>query len=313
MQLLRNIKNKITFFNRTKDGSGSSHSTIRRFENAGNGNAAARSLVRETPENSPKSCAFRLLRRIIAMLLLIFAAFSFIYWIACLIGAGSGISELWIWPAASVFFMMCFLWITGRGPFARLHRIKWLRATAAALLVIVFVFFITVECFVISGMDDDGAPGLDYIIVLGAHVRGTIPSSALKWRIERAYEYLTDNPETVAIASGGKGAGEDISEAECIRRELMALGISGDRILIEDKSTSTMENISFSLEIIGNSDAGIGVVTNNFHVWRAVKTALRAGASKAVGISAPFRNLLIFHYMAREFFSIVLNNICGYM
>lgn len=240
-------------------------------------------------------------------------AFSIIYWIICIIRAGTGISELWIWPAASVFFFICYLWVTRRPPFARLHRIKWLRICASILLVLIFGFFAAVECLVISGMDDDGEPGLDYIIVLGAQVKGTRPSLALRWRIDRAYEYLTENPDTLAVVSGGQGQGEDISEAECMKRELVSRGIPEDRILIEDKSTSTKENIKYSLKIIGQSDAKIGIVTNNFHVWRAVKIARRAGADGAVGIAAPFRNALIFHYMAREFFSTVMNSMNGNM
>jgi uncharacterized SAM-binding protein YcdF (DUF218 family) len=241
------------------------------------------------------------------------AALSLIYWVICLVRAGSGIAELWIWPAASVFFIICYLWVTGRPPFTRLHKQKWLRICAAVLLVLIIGFFGTVECLIISGMDDDGEPGLDYIIVLGAQVKGTRPSLALSWRINRAYEYLTENFDTIAVVSGGQGAGEDISEAECMKRELVSRGITEERILMEDKSSSTKENITFSLLIIGSADAEIGIVTNNFHVWRAVKIAHRAGADNAVGIAAPFRNPLIFHYMAREFFSTVMNSINGNM
>ncbi len=238
---------------------------------------------------------------------------SVIYWLLCITIAGAGISELWIWPAASAFLFICYLWVTGRPPFSRLHLIKWLRICASVLLVLIFGFFATVECLVISGMDDDGEPGLDYIIVLGAQVKGTRPSMALRWRIDRAYEYLTENPDTFAVVSGGQGQGEDISEAECMKRELVSRGIPEERILMEDRSTSTMENIRFSLEVIGRDGVRIGIVTNNFHVWRAVKIAHRAGADGAVGIAAPFRNALIFHYMAREFFSTVMNSMNGNM
>ena len=161
--------------------------------------------------------------------------------------------------------------------------------------------FVVVECL-LSGHDETGKQGLDYIIVLGAQVKGTTPSFALHWRIERAYEYLSGNPNTIAVVSGGQGNGEDISEAECMRRELIRRGIAEERILIEDKSTSTKENISFSLEIIGDKAARMGVVTNNFHVWRAVRIARRTGAENTVGVAAQYPNVLLIHYMVREFF-----------
>lgn len=109
----------------------------------------------------------------------------------------------------------------------------------------------------------------DYMIILGARVKGTVPSLALQYRIDYAAAYLKENTDTVAIASGGKGPGEDISEAESIKRELIQLGIEESRILLEDRSTDTYENIRFSKKFIPeNADNGL-VVTNDFHIFRA--------------------------------------------
>ncbi len=241
------------------------------------------------------------------------AAFCLLYWVVCLIAAGGGIDMLWVWPAAALFFSLCAVFCAGLPPFFRLRRKRWLRITVAAVFAALICAFVVVECFVISGMDETGKPGLDYIIVLGAQVKGTTPSFALHWRIERAYEYLSGNPNTIAVVSGGQGNGEDISEAECMRRELIRRGIAEERILIEDKSTSTKENISFSLEIIGDKAARMGVVTNNFHVWRAVRIARRTGAENTVGVAAQYPNVLLIHYMVREFFSAVANSLSGNM
>lgn len=109
----------------------------------------------------------------------------------------------------------------------------------------------------------------DYMIILGARVKGTVPSLALQYRIDHAANYLKENPGTIAIASGGKGPGEDISEAECIKRELMQNGIEESRVLLEDKSTDTYQNIRFSKKFIPEK-AEIGlVVTNDFHIFRS--------------------------------------------
>lgn len=110
------------------------------------------------------------------------------------------------------------------------------------------------------------------------------------------------------IASGGQGEDEGISEAECIRRGLVARGVPEERILLESLSTSTRENLRFSLEKLENPDElSIGVVTNNFHVFRAMKIAAfaaqrrdvrRAGGHVAVQ-SAPLPAARILRHLRR--------------
>ncbi len=60
---------------------------------------------------------------------------------------------------------------------------------------------------VIHGMHGKGKPGLEYVVVLGAQVRGQKPSKALKMRLEAARAYARENPDTVLILSGGQGPG----------------------------------------------------------------------------------------------------------
>lgn len=117
------------------------------------------------------------------------------------------------------------------------------------------------------------------IIVLGCKVRGESPSLMLNKRIMAACEYLTANPDAICIASGGQGSDELISEAECIKRVLVENGISPDRIIIEDRSTSTDENIRFSLEKM--QEYGISgsmtVVSSEYHLLRATMIAKKYG------------------------------------
>lgn len=117
----------------------------------------------------------------------------------------------------------------------------------------------------------------DYLIVLGARVKSTVPSLAFASRINAAAKYLKENKDTIVIASGGQGTGEDISEAECIKRELVKQGINETRIILEDHSTDTYENINFSKKLIpSNAKVGL-VVTNNFHLYRAISIARDQG------------------------------------
>ena len=111
------------------------------------------------------------------------------------------------------------------------------------------------------------------MIVLGAGVNGTTPSLILSERISRAEQYLRDNPDTIAILSGGQGSGENISEAQCMFEQLTAKGISPERLWLEDKSTSTRENLRFSMTLIeektGTRPARAAIISNEFHLYRA--------------------------------------------
>lgn len=119
----------------------------------------------------------------------------------------------------------------------------------------------------------DAEKQCDYVIVLGAGVNGTVPSLILSERINRAYDYLTANPDVICIVSGGQGPGEDITEAKCMYDRLVAKGIDPERIWQEDKSTSTRENIRFSLEVIegktGRRPTEAAIISNEFHLFRA--------------------------------------------
>lgn len=116
----------------------------------------------------------------------------------------------------------------------------------------------------------------DVAIVLGCIVNGDEPGIFLRGRINAAYDYLNENPNSIAILSGGQGSGELISEAECMYNELVAKGIDEGRLYIEDKSTSTKENFKYSAEVIKNNNIKcdkITVITNDFHEYRASQFA----------------------------------------
>ncbi|HIT33876.1 MAG TPA: YdcF family protein [Candidatus Faecousia intestinigallinarum] len=113
----------------------------------------------------------------------------------------------------------------------------------------------------------------DYIIVLGAGVNGTEPSRSLSDRLQAAYAYLTEHPDSTAIVSGAQGIGEDISEAECMFRELTAMGIAPERVWKEEQAANTRENLQFSLDLIeqrtGKRPAAVGLVSSDYHLYRA--------------------------------------------
>lgn len=143
---------------------------------------------------------------------------------------------------------------------------------AGMIVCIGLLVFCIVEGCVISQMHADGRGGLDYIIVLGAQVRKDGPSPVLKYRLDKAVEYLNENPDTVCIVSGGQGSNEPWSEAEGMARYLQEKGIDTARILTEDQSQTTGQNITNSKKLM-KEGASVGIVTNNFHVFRALQIA----------------------------------------
>jgi uncharacterized SAM-binding protein YcdF (DUF218 family) len=143
----------------------------------------------------------------------------------------------------------------------------------------------------------------DYIIILGARVKGEVPSLALQYRIDAAADYMKKNKDTIAIASGGQGSGENITEAEAIKRGLLAHGIPSNRVLLEDKSTDTVENIRFSKKLIPNHLKTGLIVTNDFHLYRAMSIAKDHGLSLK-GIPAETPAVAIPKSYTREYLAI---------
>ncbi len=143
-------------------------------------------------------------------------------------------------------------------------------------------------------------------IVLGCKVNGERPSRMLRERLDAALEYLQDNPDAVCVVSGGQGPDEGISEAECMFRYLTEKGIEPERIYKEDKSTSTEENMKFSLEVIRENalSEDVAIITNEFHLYRAGVIADDCGLDYGTKPAATEIWLLPTYYV-RELYAIL--------
>ena len=152
--------------------------------------------------------------------------------------------------------------------------VVWSICIVGIVLVSMFLF----TSFLVFRQYQEAAPkNADYLIVLGARVKGEKPSKSLKNRIKIAANYANSNPNTIVIVSGGKGKGEKISEAECMKRELIQLGIQKQRIIKEDQSTNTYQNLIFSKRLLPKGAKTGIVVTNDYHLYRAKKMARKVG------------------------------------
>ena len=160
------------------------------------------------------------------------------------------------------------------------------------------------EAIIIKASFGDPRQHCDYMVVLGAGVRGDVPSLSLRNRIDAAYDYLTEHPDVTAILSGGQGEGENITEAQCMFDHLTAMGIDESRLWMEDQATSTWENLNFSLDMIeertGQRPEKLGVLSSEYHLFRASLFADACGV-EFLGIPAKTTKLsLRVNYFMRE-------------
>ena len=187
----------------------------------------------------------------------------------------------------------------------------WVKYAVSAVVLLGIVCFAALCSLVVSGMKTSARKNLDYVVVLGAHVKGDVPSKALELRLKAALKYARENEDTILVLSGGQGFGEDITEAKCMENYLTAHGISRERLVLEEKSTSTKENLKFSDGLTGCSKKNTGILSNDFHVYRAIKIAEKAGYEYPYGIAAPSDPIMQVHYVVREVAALIKAKLCG--
>lgn len=173
------------------------------------------------------------------------------------------------------------------------------------LLIVFLAIFLIIEFLIISKFDDKGIKDLDYIIVLGALVYDDRPSIVLQYRLDKAYQYLKENKNTKCIVSGGQGKNEKYSEAKIMSDYLIKKGIKKERIILEDKSTTTKENLQYSSKYFEKNNNTIGIVTNNFHLFRATYIAKKLELKNLYGIASKSRIKNLPNNLLREFFAVL--------
>lgn len=165
-------------------------------------------------------------------------------------------------------------------------------------VIIVFVIWATAKMIWTA----NNAPDKETtVVVLGCQVKPDGPSIMLRERLDAAYEYLNENKDAKCILSGGQGPDEPMSEAQCMYNWLVEKGIDKSRLYIEDKSTSTRENLIFSKQIIEENGLApaVTIVTNEFHQYRASEIAKSLGI-ESYSVSGNTLITLLPTYYVRE-------------
>lgn len=200
------------------------------------------------------------------------------------------ISLLFYSAAGHSFLGLVFLCLTG---LVIVYQLLWLlksrfpktTRTLKIILntcVIVGIVLVSVTLgLVLNASKGDGNPACDYVVVPGAAVRSWGPTYPLQERVAAAYEYMNAHPEAILIVSGGQGSDEPMSEAQCMYDMLVERGADPQRIWMEDKATSTWENMKFTMDLIrektGETPTRLGVISNEYHLYRAKLFASRCG------------------------------------
>ena len=216
------------------------------------------------------------------------------------IGSGTAFFAVWFLLSLVCFFFACA---------AKIH--LWSRLSKGpkfiflVLIILLLTLFLFAEAHICSGFRQKEVPDLDYLIVLGAQVKEDGPSVVLRFRLERAYEYLMANPDTKCILSGGQGRNEPVPEAVGMKTWLIEKGIPESRLLLEDQSLNTKENIEYSKKLLHGEDPSVGIVTNNFHIFRACAIARKSGLRNVTGISAFSTPFYLPNNMLREYLGVM--------
>ncbi len=209
-----------------------------------------------------------------------------------------------------------YIWLVLAAGFFMIYKIEVL----GSLMLLPKTFLYIIRCLIIIGgiilglacitalrgfFFQDPGEDPDYVIVLGAQVKEDGPSRVLRFRIERAAEFLKLHPAVRVIVSGGKGKDEPDSEASVMKQYLIQYGISEERIIMEDRSKNTEENFLFSSEFFDKEHDQIAVITSNFHVYRSISLTKKLGYKNVYGIPAKTTPIYLPHNLLRESLSVI--------
>lgn len=180
------------------------------------------------------------------------------------------------------------------------------------LAAVLVAFWIggTIMKYAPSDSPVSGAP-VDYVIILGCRLEGEEPGRCLETRIDTAVKALKERSFAMAVCCGAQGSDEEIAEAEAIARALERRGIPRRRILVEDQSYSTYENLANAKALLDQRTEGrpyhVAVVTSDFHAYRSRRLAKLLGFDSPIVLSAKTPTTLFYQNLLREIGSVMLS------
>jgi len=181
---------------------------------------------------------------------------------------------------------------------------KILKLLFLAAVIVFLLSFVIIECLIINSSRNRNTESARYVVLLGAGLNGSEPSRTLSQRINAAIKYLNENRNVMVIVSGGKGPHETFTEAEIMSRILLSNNIEMSRVIIEDRSKNTYENLTYSGKLI-DIDKKVIIITSGFHMFRARSIAKKIGYKNIGCVTSKTPILLLPNYYTREYFAVL--------
>ena len=268
-----------------------------------------------------------------------------IAYVIAIVAFNGMVTFLWFWPcfAALQFLMYGLVRYVRRKRKAKevfpLQPVVFVFASYGFFMTLL----VTTLLFIVSGAHSRDEKHLDYVIVMGASLQDNRVSTSLKRRLDRAIEYSKDNPETIFVLSGGRNDYDRSTEATVMYYYMIQRGVPADNLLLEFYSKSTREKIGFSLAVIEQDNEqkmadnamlnamevppdippedilhvdddkplSIGIITSEFNMFRACRTAQRFGTPDPCPITTRTDELMLVHWSTREAIAIIKDRIAG--
>jgi uncharacterized SAM-binding protein YcdF (DUF218 family) len=127
----------------------------------------------------------------------------------------------------------------------------------------------------VNSFDDawEDKPSSECLIILGSRsLPGGIPGLMMRERLAMAQKVINDDVQSIILTGGSLD--EEKTEAEVMKEQLLIAGIEEDRLFLESKSTSTLENLTFSKSILAQQECkSVDILSHDFHLARAKMTA----------------------------------------
>lgn len=241
----------------------------------------------------------------------VLSALCFLALLLCIVFPGASFGILFFSALAIGAGGLRFLMYISEKGGKRAHMAAVLVKIGRILFLLWLISFIIIEVCIwcVDTRTVSDAEEKDYVLVLGAGLYGDKPSLVLQNRLLEAESYLKKYPDTRAVLCGGQGANETVSEAVAMYRWLSEKGIAQGRMILEDASANTLQNISHAKSILENlspeKKPTTAVISNEFHLFRAKKLMQKAGFEPyAISAPTPYFGLRII-YSIREYFSIM--------
>ncbi|MCD8370065.1 MAG: YdcF family protein [Clostridiales bacterium] len=253
----------------------------------------------------------------LAFLIAAGAALCLLYYLVIVLYAGFTTAFSAVWLLFAVFFGLTAVSI-------RVYQSNpdqsplWLPVAMVTLCAAGILIQMALQILIFGQVPSYAEPELDYVIVLGGRVKPDGLSNTLQWRLDKAAEYARENPDTRLILTGAQGEDEPQSEASFMRDYLLAAGVSEERLILEEQARNTAENLKYSKEILDQKMGGadpdyerVGILTSNFHLFRARRIAAKLGMENVQGIASGSDPVLLVHFCVRDGIAILKDRVLG--